>query len=63
MPETLEIMFEDLNQKAQKEVLAFYGYTDPAEGNLDVFPLFVLHKDGGNGGCGEGPTDVQPPET
>lgn len=42
MSKTLTIMFDDLNSKAQKEVLQFYGYEGPAEGNLDVVPLFVL---------------------
>ena len=42
MPKTLTIMFEDLSGKAQKEVLEFYGYESPAEGNFDIVPLFVL---------------------
>ena len=44
MSETLEIMFDDLNIKARKEVLEFYGYDNPKEGNLDVVPLFILEK-------------------
>lgn len=44
MSETLEIMFDDLNAKAQKKVLEFYGYVSPEEGNLDVVPLFILEK-------------------
>ena len=44
MPETLEIMFEGLEDKAQKDVLEFYGYDSPEDGNLDVVPLFVLVK-------------------
>ena len=44
MSETLEIMFDDLNAKARKEVLEFYGYDSPKEGNLDVVPLFILEK-------------------
>jgi len=38
-------MFEDLNSKAQIEVLEFYGYHNPEEGNLDVVPLFILEKE------------------
>ena len=45
MSETLEIMFDDLNARARKEVLEFYGYDSPEEGNLDVVPLFVLEKE------------------
>jgi hypothetical protein len=45
MPKTLEIMFEDLNSKAQQEVLEFYGYESPAEGNFDVVPLSVLERE------------------
>lgn len=45
MSKTLTIMFDDLNNEAQKEVLEFYGYEIPAEGNLDVVPLFVLEKE------------------
>jgi len=45
MSKTLQIMFEDLNGKAQKEVLEFYGYDGPEDGNLDVAPLFVLEKE------------------
>jgi len=45
MSETLEIMFDDLNARARKEVLKFYGYDSPEEGNLDVAPLFVMEKE------------------
>jgi len=45
MSETLEIMFDDLNARARKEVLEFYGYDGPEDGNLDVVPLFVLEKE------------------
>ena len=48
MSKTLTIMFEDLTRKAQKEVLEFYGYDNPEEGNLDVVPLFVLEKEDEN---------------
>jgi hypothetical protein len=45
MSETLEITFDDLNSKAQREVLEFYGYDSPEVGNLDLVPLFVLEKE------------------
>ena len=45
MSKTLTIMFEDLNNEAQKEVLEFYGYGGPEDGNLDVVPLFILEKE------------------
>ena len=45
MTKTLTIMLEDLNGKAQKGVLEFYGYDSPEEGNLDVVPLFVLEEE------------------
>lgn len=45
MSEILTIMFDDLNNEAQKEVLQFYGYEAATEGNLDLVPLFVLEKE------------------
>lgn len=45
MSETLTIMFQDLNNEAQREVLQFYGYQTPEKGNLDVVPLFILEKE------------------
>jgi len=45
MSETLEIMFDDLDAKARKEVLEFYGYDSAEDGNLDVVPLFILEKE------------------
>ena len=44
MSETLEIMFDDLDVKARKGVLEFYGYDSPEEGNFDMVPLFILEK-------------------
>ena len=38
----LEIMFDDLNEDAQKEVLGFYGIEELSEMNFEVTPLFVL---------------------
>lgn len=40
----LEIMFDDLNEKAKKEVLDFYGIKRPEEMNFDIVPLIVLEK-------------------
>jgi hypothetical protein len=45
MAKTLEIMLEDLNDKAQQEVLQFYGYESAKDGNLDVVPLFILETE------------------
>ncbi len=45
MSETLEIMFDDLDVKARKGVLEFYGYDSAEDGNLDVVPLFILEKE------------------
>lgn len=49
MSKTLEITFDDLNSTAQKEVLEFYGYEVPEDGNFDVVPLFILEKEELNG--------------
>ena len=38
-------MFENLSGKAHKEVLEFYGYDSPEDGNFDVVPLFILEKE------------------
>ena len=46
MSETLNIMLADLNDKAQKQVLSFYGYENANESNLDIVPLFVLETEG-----------------
>ncbi len=45
MARTLTIMFDDLNKETQKEVLEFYGFDNPENGNLDVVPLFILEKE------------------
>ena len=42
MSKTLPIMFDDLDGRAQEEVLRFYGLESPVEGNFDIVPLFVL---------------------
>ena len=41
----LEIFYRDLNLKAQKEVLKFYGYKTESEGNLEFTPLCILARD------------------
>ena len=45
MSETITIMLADLSTEAQREVLDFFGYQTPEEGNFDIVPLFVLEKD------------------
>ena len=45
MSKKLVIMFDDLDGKVQEEVLEFYGYESPVEGNFDITPLFVLEKE------------------
>jgi len=45
MAKMLTIMFDDLNKETQKEVLEFYSYNSPEDGNLDVVPLFILEKE------------------
>lgn len=41
------IYFSDLNETAQKQLLDFYGFTDPSEGNWDsdIIPICVLMND------------------
>lgn len=41
---TLDLFFSDLSDEAKKEVLAFFGISSPAEGNLDldIVPLITL---------------------
>ena len=45
MTRTIEIMFDNLDRKTQKEVLEFYGYESPREGNFAIVPLFVLERE------------------
>ena len=45
MPETLTIMFADLDNQTQREALKFYAYPSAEEGNFDMVPLFVLEKE------------------
>lgn len=40
----LEIWFDDLNERVQKEVLDFYG-VDASEMNFDLVPLMVFEKE------------------
>jgi len=45
MEDTLEIMYDDLTEEAQKRVSEFYGEKSPDEGNYDISPLFILSKE------------------
>jgi hypothetical protein len=38
----MEIFFSDLSERAQKEVLKFYGLDSAEDGNLDLIPIAVL---------------------
>ena len=40
----MSIYFRDLNEEAQKRLLEFLGVKNEEEANLDVFPLFIIHK-------------------
>lgn len=40
--EVFEIYFDDLNEKAQKELLQLANITDPCEMNWDVIPLTTI---------------------
>ena len=42
----VEIMFDDLNRKKQRDVLEFYGYDSPREGNFAIVPLLVFEREG-----------------
>jgi hypothetical protein len=42
MNKELGIYFDDLNEQAQVEVLAFLGLEDEADGNFEILPLFLL---------------------
>ena len=37
-----DIYFSDLTPEAQRRFLAFYGLTNAAEGNYDVFPIISV---------------------
>ena len=39
---TYEIFFNDLTERAQKELMEFVGVDDPKELNWDVFPIAEL---------------------
>ena len=39
---SIEIMFDDLTEEAQKEVLNLYGLDSESDGNFEIFPLFIL---------------------
>ena len=38
----IEIMFHDLNEPKQKELLQAYGVQRPEEMNWDAFPLTII---------------------
>lgn len=38
----IDIMFDDLKEEAQQQVLDLYEIESPEEANLDTVPLFVL---------------------
>lgn len=38
---TFEIMFDDLNENAQREFLEFLGLESAKEGNLDLIPIAI----------------------
>ena len=38
----VDIYFSDLTPEAQRHFLAFYGLTNAAEGNYDVFPIISI---------------------
>jgi len=44
----IEIYFRDLNEEKQKEILRHFGYSNEAECNRDIFPLFILECEGGD---------------
>ena len=39
---TFEIMFDDLNDEAQKAFLEFQGLDSPEDGNFDISPLAIF---------------------
>jgi hypothetical protein len=40
----LEIYFRDLAEEKQKELLEFYEYGKPEDGNWDIAPICVIEK-------------------
>ena len=45
---TFEIMFDDLNQEAQRQFLDFQGLDNPQDGNYKFVPLAVVELEGGD---------------
>jgi len=39
---TFKIMFDDLNDEAQKVFLEFQGLDNPEDGNFDISPLAIV---------------------
>ena len=42
--DVFQVFFKDLTPEAQGEYLRFSNLKTPEEGNLDVYPIFVLEK-------------------
>lgn len=43
--ETFEIMFDDLNEEAQRAFLEFQGLESPSDGNYEIVPIVELEKE------------------
>ena len=50
---SFEIMFDDLNEGAQKRFLEFQGLNDPEDGNFETMPIAIVDLEE-NDGEGEG---------
>jgi len=42
---TFEIMFDDLNEEAQRAFLEFQGIESPSDGNYETVPIAVVELD------------------
>jgi hypothetical protein len=42
---TIEIMFLDLNEQKQQELLASYEITDPNEANWGIVPIAIIETE------------------
>ena len=42
---TIEIMFDDLKEEIQKEILEAYGIESPSEMNWEIVPIAVLETE------------------
>ena len=43
--ETFEIMFDDLNEEAQRVFLEFQGLDNPEDGNYGIVPLAIIERE------------------